>query len=822
MSGKAPPSFRSTFFGARPTAPSSEPDPDVPPDPDAPVEPDAPPDPEPPAAAEPPESAPPPSSPTVVPQPASPLSFTETGVSRARSGVSPAIGEVIDLGAGAGSYQLLKRLGRGGMGEVWLARRNGPAGFQREVAIKRIRADRLLDEDEAINFRNTFLDEARTLAALQNDNIAQVYDLQERGDGDYYLVMEYVPGQSAREILSHAARRQFRLSVPFACYVIHNVAEALHYAYTTPGLNGQPLRIVHRDATPQNIMIATSGAVKLIDFGVAFSQLENRAHTRVGDLKGIYAYMSPEQAQGARTLDTRSDLFTLGTVLCELLTGQRPFDAGTNSDSATLSRVDQANPADVDSVVAGLDEDLADIIHTCLAKDPDDRFDSGHALAEALRAYLESTGSHYSRHHAVEELALLADTPDVNATNVQARSGSLPSRPITPVGEAAAAAAAPPRAAPPMNTASSSSPPPPSGPSATRIAKRAATRQKLLNPQDPKPRLIKPALLLLTIAIGASVIAHFVIKLNTPSEPKVVEVVKTDAQKRAEREADARAQLPTPTQAKLADVSNPNAVLNENLPGYAPEAKPAAAPALQAASTTVTPRPAARVAQGGFQGGSQPALRATSTPTLAAAPPAPPPVRHRSLDTSTAVAFSDQAPSTNGPPPPLPKGTLVPSRLNMPVDPNNPGPVTATVTKPVSSPNGSIAIPTGSTLVCASGGSAHGGRVQLRCDGVNIGGRVIALNGLALGSDQTPGLPTGTTGGAGAGEPAKNTSLETAGRVAGRVLTGSGVVGDIVGGAVGATTETIRRGTSADPTSATPAPKGTTFLLFLNSFGGSQ
>src|SRR6266568_1728072 len=196
-------------------------------------------------------------------------------------------GEELELGGEAARYEIVRSLGKGGMAEVFLGRRLGPSGFVREVALKCILAGMEVDE----RARRAFLCEAQLASKLRHPNIAEAYDLAQLGDR-YYLVLEYVDGVTAKAVLQAARREHRRLSVAFCCHVVASVAEALHHAHALAGEGGEPLGIVHRDVTASNVMISRSGAVKLLDFGIAYARLERRERTRTGTLKGTFVYFS--------------------------------------------------------------------------------------------------------------------------------------------------------------------------------------------------------------------------------------------------------------------------------------------------------------------------------------------------------------------------------------------------------------------------------------------------------------------------------------------------------------------------------------------------
>ncbi len=308
-------------------------------------------------------------------------------------------GQTIDFGREEARYEIVRSLGGGGMAEVFLARRLGTAGFIPEVALKCIRAD--LEVDERV--RRAFRYEAQLATHLKHPNIAEAYVLLEVGDR-YYLVLEYIEGVSVKSILQAARREQKKLSAGFCCYVAASVAEGLQYAHKLTGAGGEPVGIVHRDITPANVMVGVTGAVKLLDFGVAYARMQGRDRTQTGTVKGTYAYFSPEQA-ASRVLDGRSDLFSLGTVLVELLTGTRVFDSG--SELETIQRIGECSTADVRAVTRGLPKGLQGICERALAKSPDERFQDGAEYSRALRGYLTQQGVSYWSSDCVAEVRAL-------------------------------------------------------------------------------------------------------------------------------------------------------------------------------------------------------------------------------------------------------------------------------------------------------------------------------------------------------------------------------------------------------------------------------
>ena len=217
-----------------------------------------------------------------------------------------------------GKYNLLKRIAVGGMAEIFLARQEGPEGFEKMICIKRIRPHL----SSQPNFVNMFLNEAKLAARLNHPNIAQIYDLGRINDS-YFIAMEYISGRDMSRIVPKAQANGIPFPMVYALKVAANVCDGLNYAHTKTDAYGNPLHIVHRDVTPENCLVGFNGTVKLVDFGIAKAntQLEE---TQAGELKGKLSYMSPEQAMG-EPLDHRSDIFSLGAILYEWITGARMF-----------------------------------------------------------------------------------------------------------------------------------------------------------------------------------------------------------------------------------------------------------------------------------------------------------------------------------------------------------------------------------------------------------------------------------------------------------------------------------------------------------------
>lgn len=278
-----------------------------------------------------------------------------------------------------GPYELLQRIATGGMAEVYLARRAGPHGFQKVVAVKRILPQLAQDHD----FVAMFVDEARVCARLAHPNIVQVFDFGEH-DGELYMAMEYVDGTTAARLVRAAAARGEEVPLDAALYIALGVLRALDYAHNARDDEGKSLALVHRDVSPGNVLIDRSGAVKLTDFGIArAAEIERR--TDAGQLKGKLGYMSPEQVVG-RELDARSDLFTVGIALAELVM-LRPLFSGP-SEIDVLMRIRDADLAVIDRAGSRVPDDLRTVLFRALARDRALRFPTAAAFAEAIEEIL--------------------------------------------------------------------------------------------------------------------------------------------------------------------------------------------------------------------------------------------------------------------------------------------------------------------------------------------------------------------------------------------------------------------------------------------------
>jgi serine/threonine protein kinase len=289
-----------------------------------------------------------------------------------------------------GKYLLLERLNVGGMAEVFVAKAFGVEGFERILAIKKILPTMAEDEE----FITMFIDEARISVQLNHTNVVHIHELGKHEDA-YYIAMEYVPGKDLRALLERFRRRKEIMPTAMAVYCGTKVCEGLDYAHRKKDPRGVDLGIIHRDVSPQNILISYDGDVKIIDFGIA--KAANRSQkTQAGILKGKFGYMSPEQVRGL-PVDRRSDIFAVGVVLYEMLTGEKLFVG--ESDFSTLEKVRNADVPTLrqfnPSVPAGLEK----VVLKALAREVEDRYQWASDLQEDLMRFLLAGDAIYSGKH---------------------------------------------------------------------------------------------------------------------------------------------------------------------------------------------------------------------------------------------------------------------------------------------------------------------------------------------------------------------------------------------------------------------------------------
>jgi serine/threonine protein kinase/tetratricopeptide (TPR) repeat protein len=299
-----------------------------------------------------------------------------------------------------GKYQLLEKLAQGGMAEVWKAKSHGVEGFEKILVIKRI----LPELSKRAEFVEMFINEAKIAVTLSHANIVQVFDLG-KFDDTYFIAMEYVAGMDFSTLLKAGRRYNVPLPRDLIVYVMSELAKGLDYAHRRRDAAMKPLHIVHRDVSPQNVLLSWEGEVKLTDFGIA------KARTSVADkndeggtLKGKYAYMAPEQAEGG-PLDARADLFSLGTMLYEALAGANPFAA--ESAYETLQRVRTGTVKPIQECVPDLPSELVEIVEEAMATSTTARTASASRMYEQLIQFLYGSGKRVGAPDLAEYLVSL-------------------------------------------------------------------------------------------------------------------------------------------------------------------------------------------------------------------------------------------------------------------------------------------------------------------------------------------------------------------------------------------------------------------------------
>jgi serine/threonine protein kinase len=375
-----------------------------------------------------------------------------------------------------GKYYLLDRVNVGGMAEVFKAKAFGVEGFERLLAVKRILPNIAEDEE----FITMFIDEAKIAVQLNHANICQIFDLGKVEDS-YFIALEFVHGKDVRAIFDRCKQKPVdgstAMPIAQAAFIVMKACEGLDYAHNKRDPQGHELQLVHRDVSPQNILISYEGEVKLIDFGIA-KAAGKMSKTQQGILKGKFGYMSPEQVRGL-PLDRRSDIFSLGIVLYELLTGERLFVG--ESDFSTLEKVRNVEILPPSTYNRRISDELERIVMKALAKDVDDRYQNAIDLHDDLQAFMYTAGEFYSR----KDLA--AWMKKVFAAEIEAESAKLESYRQMPAPELARPAAPAATAAPGERPRRNSIPPPPPVPA------RISGQHPVIAAPPPTPAAAAPA-----------------------------------------------------------------------------------------------------------------------------------------------------------------------------------------------------------------------------------------------------------------------------------------------------------------------------------------
>jgi serine/threonine-protein kinase len=285
-----------------------------------------------------------------------------------------------------GKYEIVRPLATGGMGEVLLARLTGPGGFSRAVVVKRLLPH--LAKEPA--FVQMFLNEARVVSRLSHPNVAQIYELGEE-DSTLFIAMEFVHGRSLLQVCKALVERGRLLSAPLAVRVAIEALQGLHHAHGLK-IDGQASPVVHRDMSPDNILLGFNGSVRVIDFGIARAA-DTVSTTRTGTVKGKFAYMAPERFDAERSTDAEVtvDVYAMGVVLYEALGGRRPFRGA--SDAQLIGAILNSAPPPLHEVNAAVPRALSELVMRALEKDPARRFASAGEFAAALEAWLRASGS---------------------------------------------------------------------------------------------------------------------------------------------------------------------------------------------------------------------------------------------------------------------------------------------------------------------------------------------------------------------------------------------------------------------------------------------
>ncbi|MBS1970168.1 MAG: serine/threonine protein kinase [Bdellovibrionales bacterium] len=289
-----------------------------------------------------------------------------------------------------GKYLLLEKLATGGMAEVYLAKSVGAVGVNKFVAVKRI----LPQHSESQEYIDMFKEEAKIAVNLNHGNVVSIYDFGVEYK-QFFLVMEYVEGRNLRQIVNEMKKSNVQFTIDQIVYIIKEVAAGLDHAHRCiDGSTGRPLNITHRDMSPQNIMVSFEGEVKIIDFGIAKAETQMEA-TKAGTLKGKFGYMSPEQADGM-PIDLRTDIFSLGIVLWELLANDRLFTS--SSEAAILRKIRECQIPSIRKINPSVPPELERIVNKALAKDKSLRYQTAAALHRDLNRFLNTQYPEFSPH----------------------------------------------------------------------------------------------------------------------------------------------------------------------------------------------------------------------------------------------------------------------------------------------------------------------------------------------------------------------------------------------------------------------------------------
>ncbi|MCY4321099.1 MAG: protein kinase [Bdellovibrionaceae bacterium] len=288
-----------------------------------------------------------------------------------------------------GKYTIIKKIASGGMADILLAAELSPTGFGHFIVIKRA-LSKFLDNEE---FKDMFKNEGKVACNLKHKNITTIREFGIENN-QFFLAMEYISGKNLRQFTKKIKSHNIKFSIPNIIYIIKEVAAGLNYAHNAIDANtGQPLNVIHRDVSPQNIMLTFDGQIKLIDFGIA--KIDDTNLTRAGHLKGKFSYMSPEQATG-QSLDGRSDIFCLGIIFWELLTNERLFASA--NELASLKKIRNCNIPNAMKINPNISSKLNDIVMKALSKNPASRYSTVAKMEQDLNLFLNKNYPEYSHY----------------------------------------------------------------------------------------------------------------------------------------------------------------------------------------------------------------------------------------------------------------------------------------------------------------------------------------------------------------------------------------------------------------------------------------
>lgn len=334
-----------------------------------------------------------------------------------------------------GKFRIERRLAVGGMAELFLARASGPGGFEKRCALKRMLPHLAVSPD----FVDMFLDEARLAAQLSHPNVAQIFELARDDHGLWFIAMEFVDGLNLRQLIRACSKRGASIPLDVTAQIISQSLDGLHYAHHLADEAGRPLGVVHRDVSPQNLLLSTEGTLKIVDFGIAKGQFAT-VQTQSGVLRGKVSYMSPEQASG-EAVDARSDLFALGVCFYELVTGVKPF-RGPN-DLMTLKAIIEQPPPPIQDRRPDCSPALQNVIYRALQKSPRHRYGSAREFQADLQAAVTPSAALHDRHALSRFIQVVRTAPPVQGPDplLALAPPALPTSPPSPASDEASSGA---------------------------------------------------------------------------------------------------------------------------------------------------------------------------------------------------------------------------------------------------------------------------------------------------------------------------------------------------------------------------------------------